>query len=49
MNDGGALRLLRLRRGVVVFVSTVLWAPSFAQPPKPPLKPLHLLSIVCAV
>src|ERR1700684_797564 len=45
MNDGGALRLLRLRLGVGVFVSTALWAPSFAQPPNPPLKPLDVFDL----
>jgi dipeptidyl aminopeptidase/acylaminoacyl peptidase len=42
MNDGSALRL---RLGVVVFLSTALWAPSFAQSPKPPLKPLDVFDL----
>jgi dipeptidyl aminopeptidase/acylaminoacyl peptidase len=45
MNDGSALRLLRLRLGVVLFLSTALWAPSFAQSPKPPLKPLDVFDL----
>jgi dipeptidyl aminopeptidase/acylaminoacyl peptidase len=48
MNDGSALRSLRLRLqlgAVVVFLSTALWAPSFAQLPKPPLKPLDVFDL----
>jgi dipeptidyl aminopeptidase/acylaminoacyl peptidase len=45
MNDGSALRPLRLRLGVVVLLSTALWAPGFAQSPKPPLKPLDVFDL----
>src|SRR5579863_9507745 len=34
-----------MRLGLVVLLSTALWAPSFAQPPKPPLKPLDVFDL----
>ncbi|MHB8476928.1 MAG: prolyl oligopeptidase family serine peptidase [Steroidobacteraceae bacterium] len=43
MNDRSSLRLLRL--GMVAFLSAALWAPSFAQSPKPPLKPLDVFDL----
>ena len=34
-----------MRLGVVVLLSTALWAPGFAQLPKPPLKPLDVFDL----
>jgi len=45
MNDGTALRLSGLRLGVVALLSTALWTTSFAEPTKPPLKPLDVFDL----
>ncbi len=45
MKERSASRLLRLRLGVAAILSAALWAPSFAEPPKPPLRPLDVFDL----
>jgi dipeptidyl aminopeptidase/acylaminoacyl peptidase len=45
MNDGIAPRRLRLRLSAGLILAAALWAPSFAQSAKPPLKPLDVFDL----